>query len=169
MDGMGLDRSTFRYWIDGDGAWMARWGCSGHDIVAAAFCIVSTVILFATYVLYARQNHQAVKLLQNSLFRSHVIELRNVFLLCGAIHVISSVLSWWKPLYYVTSISMLFNSWQCWTLTRSKKQILAIQQHTRGVAAEQHLEDVRQIVLAAHAEGMHGTLNKLQQVLDRAR
>lgn len=166
-------KSSLRYWFDGDGQWMNRWCCTGHD--SLLFWVMSslTIAMFGLYVYYAMQSHFATRSVKECHFVSHLKSLRNVFLLCGLIHVINSVLSWWIPIYYSICVLMVVNIWQCVNLVLRKSEIIAIQKHIEGEHAVQVVENALDMI-AAHqrkgqADGISEALAKLEIVLRRER
>jgi hypothetical protein len=121
--------------------------------------------MFGLYVVYALQTHAAFKLVLENHFRQHLEDLRNVFILCGTIHVVSSVVCWFIPLYYVVSCMLILNCWLTAHLVKSKSAILAIQSHTRGLAAEEQLENVRRVIHEEQHRGINASLDRLEDMI----
>ena len=159
---------TIQYLIYGGGQWMDRWTCTGNDLPLMLFSMFSCLLMFGHYVVYAIKNHQTLKYVKESHFRQHLLELRNVFVVCGTIHLISTVFCWFFPVYYIISALMLFNTLQMVWLLRSKKETLAIQQHTAGLQATEMIVDIKKIVYEVHAENLKDTLTKLEDLFTGA-
>ena len=146
---------------------MNRWHCTGGDVLAAATLVSSCLFMVVLYAIYAKRNHQSLAKVKQSSFRSHLIELRNVFVACGAIHALNSIIGWFVPLHYIAAIAMLGNSIQCLYLLRSKKEILAIEQHTQGIRAVESIEDLKAIISQAQSSGIQEQIRQLEDALSR--
>lgn len=155
------------YWLHGDGQWMTRWHCTNHDFMLAAFSIGSTSIMFLMYCMYAFRNQQALKFVKESNFRTHSRQLRNVFVMCGLIHVCNSVGAWFIPLYWVIVALTIANVIQCHGLLASKKEILAIQRYVRGEQAIQQVENAIDLIHRRDRQNLEATLNQLEAIFTR--
>lgn len=159
------DFTLWRYWWDGAGAWMNRWHCTNQDAVAAIICSSATMIMFLQYVRYAWQSHKSLSTVKESHFRSHLIDLRNVFLMCGVIHFIGSAVCWVLPVYYVIAALMILNTLQTEGLIRSKKMVHAIQQHVLGTEAVEQVGNALQMIAEKEKQGVRAQLDELKEVL----
>lgn len=163
-----VDTVTLMYWIHGDGEWMNRWHCSGGDLAACVAMCSACLLMFTSYLVYAAKNHYELRLVKESSFRNHLIRLRNVFLVCGTIHVLDSVICWFIPIYYIIATAMLINTIQCVYLIISKDEILAIKQYTAGSSAIEHVREAKIVIARVVAEKQHEynkeLLNRLEEV-----
>lgn len=144
---------------------MSRWHCTGFDFLACTVCIAATLLMLGLYWVYARQSHVGLRYVKASAFRDHLVESRNVFLVCGMIHALTSIVSWFMPIYYLAAAAMVFNSWQTWSLIRTKKATLAIQQQTAGLQTAEQIAEVERVVRQAQISGLDETLGKLESIL----
>lgn len=150
------------YFINGNGRYMNRWHCSGEDAALLSAQVLSCTTMVGLYVFYGRQNRTAMRIVKESHFRTHLASLCNVFLLCGAIHTLSSIATWVWPCYWFIVAAQLLNGWLTFSLVREKQVLLAIQEHTDGVLAAQQLEDAITRVEEIKTERLVERLNQLK-------
>lgn len=150
---------------------MTRWHCTSEDLALCIVTIVAASLMFGLYVYYAIQSHLATRTIKESHFVAHLRSLRNVFLVCGAIHLLSSAVSWfWTPYWFIVA-AMLVNCGQCIALISSKSKVLAIQQHMSGEHAMIKVYDaltmIRMEQHRATVSGVSEALDRLEKVLRR--
>lgn len=162
-----INRQSVWYWITGDGAHLTRWHCTSGDTLLMWGTIVASTGLFILYLLYAYKSNLALEYVRESHFRAHLSDLRNVFVICGFIHVLNSVVSWFVPLYWSGVVIMVVNCWQTWALMKSKNDVMAIQRHAYGEHAIQLVEDAKNVIRQGHIDGLAATVDRLESILRR--
>lgn len=123
--GDAIDRG-WRYWLDGNGQWMPRWECTGHDVLLLVVSLTTASVMVAGYFVYAHQQREAIELLPTEPERQHARDLQRVFLLCGLLHWLH-VVGWFHTLYYLVAMLYGYNAWQTYRLTCDKNRLLALQ------------------------------------------
>lgn len=124
-----INRWSIEYWINGAGFWADRFHCASYDLLLASSSIIFACILFFLYVAYAIYTNEAISLVKNKLFKKHLQELRTVFITCGFIHILNSVLFWFYPMYWVIVFVMIFNIYNMHKLLIYKRDLLKIQEN----------------------------------------
>lgn len=92
-----LDRHHWRYWLDGNGAWMNRWECTSHDLFLFILMTAGIVWMVAEYFWYAWLVRNSRHLFSDVTYRTHLDRLMKVFLFCGSIHFFNVILWFWTP------------------------------------------------------------------------
>lgn len=132
-----IDRSTFEYWITGNGYHLTRWDCTSHDTWLYIANIVSNGWMSFEYGKYAYYCHKAFKILESSHAKTHMSRLRIVFLQYMTIHLFMSVFSWFCSIYWFTVLLVLFNAYTTRKMNESKIMVLHIQE----IAKDQHQKE----------------------------
>jgi len=153
------------YWFYGDGAWMNQWDCTNHDTPLFITSCVVALVSFALHLVYAKQLSESLRQVREVHYRKHYQQLRNVFILCGSIHVLTLVASWFVSIHWIIVIAMLVNTIQCATLVISKRQILTIQAHLRGEAALDKVHDALELIHSVRVETAETRLEKIRILL----
>jgi hypothetical protein len=104
-----IDRWNWRYWIDGAGAWMARWHCTGHDALLLAVLSFGVFWMVGEYFYYAYLLKQSRGLFYDESFRIHLQRLMRVFILCGIIHLTNVLIWFWTP-YLLWAVMFYINA-----------------------------------------------------------
>lgn len=156
---------SLRYFLDGAGQWADRWTCTGQDVFLAATTISAALLMFAMYVWYAWQTHVALRYVREIHFRYHLHQTRNVFLLCGFIHIMNSVVAWVAPVYFLSACLMLANCAVCARLIGSKRIVLSVQSHIKDARAAEIVSDARSLLKRAHVEDVDALLGKIGDIL----
>jgi len=159
------------YWIWGGGQWVNRWHASGSDTLACVVSISCASVMVLTYLTYAFQTNRSLKYVENQTFRKHLIELRNVVLMCSVIHFLTMVLYWFVPYFYVTSLLVVIHITQVCVLISRKQNVLAIQEHTQGKAAEEQIEEIWVVIQKAQSSELKNRFstlcNSLEEIFER--
>ncbi len=163
----GLDRLSLSYWLNGNGQWGTRWHCTSGDALLCVATIVSTAFMFLMYLLYAFRNQQALGIVKESHFREHAVRLRNVFVVCGFIHVLNSIGSWFYPVYWVIVALTCVNCWQCIWLLVSKRDVLSIQRHVQGEQAIRQVENAMELIHKSNRSNIADTIAQLEKIFAR--
>jgi hypothetical protein len=133
---------SIRYWFDGNESWCNRWLCTDGDILLCIATILATLWMATEYVRYARKNHQRIQNNCHVAFVRHITRLRNVFVQCGAIHIIGSVVSWPLPVYWVLVALTVYNAFDSRRLNTSKDFLIAIEEYEMNEKAVQKIESM---------------------------
>ncbi len=75
------------------------------------------------------------------------------------------MIAWDTPLYYIGSAVVLLNIIRCIVLVRSKSQILAIQEHAKGIAAIEQVENVQGLIMEARGKSLSLSLERLEKAI----
>lgn len=111
---------TLTYLIYGAGYWHSRWCSTGHDLPLLVFTILSCSWMVYEYGCYAYQNHKIVQHTPDSAYRTHSISCRDVFIECGLIYILSSIVAWWVPTYWVIVFMFLHSAKTTHGLNKAK-------------------------------------------------
>lgn len=123
-----ITRTSPLYWITGNGAWVSRWECTNHDLWLAVVSIAANLWMGWEYWRYANSCTAAVYQLQDSIAKTHSLQLRRVFIQCVLIHAVLGVLFWWLPSYWILAALTLVNAKQARRLNATKIQVLRSQE-----------------------------------------
>lgn len=136
-----IDRTNWRYWIDGGGAWLERWNCTSHDYFLFGMMTVGVTWMVAEYFYYAYLVDKSQGLFDNPEFRNHLKKLVTVFCFCGSIHLFNIISWFWTP-YLIWAICFWVNAFYShWLNTTFRRAIR--QKHLSDSLAESRLRDVR--------------------------
>lgn len=139
-----IDRSNWRYWIDGAGYWIERWHCTSHDRLLFWTMFLGVIWMVSEYFYYAYLVSKSTPLFPDKLFRDHLRQLVMVFLFCGSIHLFQPLSWFWTP-YLIWSACFWLNAAS--TNWLNKKFARAIQQKRLSeTLAESRLNDVRDVL-----------------------
>jgi len=97
------------YFLCGDGHWDNRWVSTHGDAPLMVASVVSSLVLFTCYVAYAFQNRRSLSITKDITYRRHYFRLSVVFFVCGASHLLYSVVSWVIPVNWLIVIATCVN------------------------------------------------------------
>ena len=126
-----IDRTSPMYWTTGNGAWAARWEGTNNDTWLAIVAIGSTLWLVTEYWRYANSCARVFHQLHSSVAKTHVLQLRRVFMQSMLIHACTGILVWWIPAFWVIAALTIAHAWQTRRLNTTKIQVL----HANELAA----------------------------------
>ncbi len=130
-----ITRTSPLYWLHGDGAWASKWDCTGHDLWLAVTVILANLWMSWECWRYSRSCGAAFYQLQDSMARTHVLQLRRVFIQCMFVHFGTGVLAWWLPAYWALAGLVIMSAWQTRRLNTTKIQILHAQELANTAAS----------------------------------
>lgn len=148
-----------KYLIDGDHHWMNRWCCTGSDIYICVSMIISCSWMFYEYVKYGYQNGKMIEYVDNTIIKEHLRTLKTVFIQCGIIHVLSSIISWfWTP-YYPICVLMVYNAYCSRKLNSQRTQILLLEAIKTTKISKQEYEEFPTLKqqLQCHIDKLEGS------------
>ena len=119
-----LNRTDPVYWLTGNGDWSARWEGTNKDTWLAVASIVATLWMVCEYWRYAINCGHVFQQLQTSVAKSHVLQLRRVFMQSMLIHTCTGILVWWVPAFWVIVVLTVINAWQTRQLNTANIQVL---------------------------------------------
>lgn len=99
-----------------------------------------TLAMSWQYAVYAYGNHSRVGKLPDGALKMHSIDLRNVFIHCGVIHILASVVVWFLPVYFVVSGLYFWNTVLTKRLNDSGSEADAFAEHHEALRAQAELE-----------------------------
>lgn len=129
-----IDRRSVWYWIDGGGAWLPRGHCTSDDLWLQVFSTVACTWMVIEYLVYTVNTIRDVRHASDSYDRRHRIRLAWVFGICGPLHFVTGVLSWYCTLYWLVAFGWLGNAVMCRLLNRSKLAQMALREREANAA-----------------------------------
>lgn len=139
-----IDRSNWRYWIDGAGAWLERWHCTSHDALLFGVMSLGVIWMVAEYLYYAHLVKQARGIFYDESFRNHLHKLMQVFLFCGVIHLFN-IISWiWTP-YLIWASCFWINAALASHLNKAFRRAIQSKRLSETLA-ESRLNEVRDVL-----------------------
>lgn len=149
---------------------MNRWCCTNEDLALAVCMIVSCSWMVFEYSRFAWTNHQTFSdRTVESVYRSHSINLRNVFVECGTIHVLSSIVAWFLPLYWAMVLLHVHNAFVAHKLNRSASEQAAYQEHLKGLNAVKLVEFLRSEADKVVEENESDVAEQYRVIIERLR
>lgn len=161
-----IDRSSFYYWINGNGAWDDHFTSSSDDLLICLITILLTTSLFVLHIVFAWQNYIAAKNAQTSHKLAYNISIIRLFITCGLLHFINGVIDWIVPIYYISNAICIYGIIQAFILVVSKSRILADEEYERGIRAQNINSSILKI-LESECVDLSDKLNKVREVLHK--
>jgi hypothetical protein len=134
-----INRFTWRYWLDGNGAWVNRWDGTGGDVFLLVVMAVGIIWMTGEYFWYARQLMWASRLLPDESHQKHLKQSMTVFLFCCLIHFFN-LINWIWPVHMLWSFSYFVNAVFASRLNRGFGP--AVQKSLSDSAAESRLHQI---------------------------
>lgn len=117
-------RTSPIYWITGEGGWAPKWEYTNHDIWLAVVSILANLWMGWEYYRYASACGAMCYRMSDGIEKTHMLQLRRVFLQCVVIHAGMGVLLWWLPAYWLLTVLVVINAKQTRRLNTTKIQML---------------------------------------------
>lgn len=156
-----LHRSSPIYWITGEGVWGTKWEYTQHDSWLAIASILANLWMGWEYYRYAASCGVMSYQLPPGLQRTHMLQLRRVFLQCVIIHAGMSVVLWWLPAYWLLTAMIAINAMQTRRLNSTKMQILCLDAATSVASAE----TVAATTAITQQTAVHSRLDQARDIL----
>lgn len=108
------------YSLWGGCRWMNRTHCTHGDLAIKWATIIGALWMAYEYLIVAINSHRLAHGKPPSAFLNHHIAMRNVFLECGAIHILGAVASWWFTPYWIIAVLYFHNAMQTRWFNRNR-------------------------------------------------
>lgn len=125
-----IDRDDPAYWITGGGHWVSRWEGTSHDMWLLVASIAVSLWLLIEYAQYHRSCGEVFHALHTSMAKLHILRLRRVFMQCMLIHMVTGIIVWLVPVFWLIVVLTGLIAWQIRKLNSAKIQI----RHAREIS-----------------------------------
>lgn len=118
-----ISRNDPAYWVTGNGHWVSRWEGTSHDMWLLVSSIAVSLWLLIEYAQYHRSCGEVFHALHTSVAKTHILRLRRVFMQCMLIHMVTGILVWLVPVFWLIVVLTGLIAWQIRKLNSTKIQI----------------------------------------------